>query len=464
MADEKKTKSVVGMPERLGFLGFSASSNIVSIFRSTYYKYFLTSVLLINPIAVSNMVLIGSIWDIVNDPLLGVWANNIHFKSGEKVRPWIKYIAIPFPIGMVLLFTDFGVNERWDIILAMVVFFFYEIANTFRGIPYNGMGGLASNDDTDRKTINAYRSLGACLGSGIGSVCVPMIVKMFGGLRDHKVINSSDAGAMFKSACLMGVLIFIGSMLHYCTTKERVKQVSDKEENIGIIDTYKMLFKCRSWVANMLYVMMYGISIGIMTSAITYYSAYVLNDSSKATLIMAVYLVASLIMSVVTPKIDNVIGRKKTMGVAALLLVIGKIPFILSPLNMAFTYLNAFTSGVGVTMSFIMFNTNRNNISDIVEVQNGRRLDTMVSTGDNLASKIAEAAVDKLFLVLLAAAGFNAALADIGQTQNKPTQNMICALLGWIPALIAVVMFFITQRIDTQKEYKEAVEMAAKEA
>ena len=81
----------------------------------------------------------------------------------------------------------------------------------------------------------------------------------------------------------------------------------------------------------------------------------------------------------------------------------------------------------------------------------------MVSTGDSLASKIAEAAVDKLFLVALAAAGFSAKLADQGLLQNIATQNAINALLGWIPALVAVLMAVFASMIDTQKEYDEAV-------
>ena len=456
MKKEEKN-SVIKLPEKLGFLSFSASTNIVFNFKSTYYKYFLTSILLINPIAASNMALIGTIWDIVNDPLLGVWANNVKFKNNEKVRPWLLWIAVPYGLGMVLLFTDFNVPENWDIILGLVVFFFYEIANTFRGIPYNGMGALASSDDSDRKSINAFRSLGACLGSGIGAVAVPMIVKMFGGLKDHKVINSSDSPAIFKSAVFMGILIVIGCLIHYFTTKERVKQVSDDEENIGIIETYKMLFKCKSWVRNMLYIMSYGVSTCLMTSSITYYCAYVLNNSSLATPVMAVYLLFSIIFSILTPKIDTLLGRKKTMIVAALVQVIGKIPFILNPYNVINAYINAVSAGIGLTMTFIMFNTNRNSISDIVEVQNGRRLDTMVSTGDNLASKIAEAAVDKLFLVALAAAGFSAQLADQGLFQNVATQNTINALLGWIPALVGITMAIFAATIDTQKEYDEAI-------
>ena len=450
-------KSIIKLPEKLGFLSFSASTNIVFNFKSTYYKYFLTSILLIDPIAASNMALIGTIWDIVNDPLLGVWANNVRFKNNEKVRPWLLWIAVPYGLGMVLLFTDFNVPERWDIILGLVVFFFYEIANTFRGIPYNGMGALASSDDSDRKSINAFRSLGACLGSGIGAVAVPMIVKMFGGLRDHKVINSSDSAAIFRSAVFMGVLIVISCLIHYFTTKERVKQTSDNEENIGIVETYRMLFKCKSWVKNMLYIMSYGVSTCLLTSSITYYCAYVLNNSSLATPVMAVYLLFSIIFSILTPKIDTLLGRKKTMITAALVQIAGKIPFILNPYNVVNAYINAISAGIGLTMTFILFNTNRNSISDIVEIQNGRRLDTMVSTGDSLASKIAEAAVDKLFLVALAAAGFSAKLADQGLLQNIATQNAINALLGWIPALVAVLMAVFASMIDTQKEYDEAV-------
>ena len=458
----EKKKRTIGLLEKLGFMSFSTSTNIVFNFKSTYYKFFLTSILLINPVAASNMALVGTIWDIVNDPLIGVWANNVRFKSGERVRPWLLWIAVPFALGTVLLFTDFGVSEKWAIVLGLVCFFLYEIANTFRGIPYNGMGALASSDDEDRKSINAFRSLGGCLGSGIGAVAVPLIVKAFGGLRDHKVINSSDSGAIFRSALFMGVLIAAGCLIHYFTTKERVKQVEENEEKIGIVDTYKMLFKCKSWVRNMFYVMTYGISTCLLTSSITYYCAYVLNDSSKSTPVMAVYLVISIIFSLLTPKIDSILGRKKTMLLAALVMIIGKIPFILAPRSIINAYINAASAGVGLTMTFIMFNTNRNSISDIVEIQNGRRLDTMVSTGDNLASKIAEAAVDKLFLVALAVAGFSAQLTEQGLLQNEATQKTICALLGWIPALVAVLMMVFAATIDTQKEYREA--LAAREA
>ncbi len=445
----------IGILEKLGFMFFSTATNIVYSFRTSYYKYFLTGILLMDPIAASNVVLIGTIWDVVNDPLVGVLANNARFRSGEKVRPWLLWAAVPYALGMVLIFTDFGVNERMDIILALACFFIYELANTFRGIPFNGMAALATSDEQQRKTINGYRSMGATIGMGIGTVLVPIIFKLFGGLKDHKVINSSDGTALFETALCMAVLIIAGCLFHYFTTKERVKQVSSSEEKMGFMESYKLLFSCRSWVMNMLFIMTYGLVTSLSASALFYYCSYVMNNSGMFAPIMSSYLIFSAIFAVLTPRIDEKLGRKKTMILAVLVQLIAKIPFMLHPYNIFLNYLNGISTGIGTAMCFVIFSTHRNKISDIVELKSGRRIDTVVSTADNLASKVAEAVVDKIFLLSLAAAGFSAKLAEKGLSQSIATQNTIISMITWIPAIILVLMLIISLNIDVNKEYDE---------
>ena len=452
-----EAKHKIGIFEKLGFLSFSVATNVLVSFKSNYYKYFLTSILLINPIAASNVVLIGTIWDIVNDPLVGVWAGNVRFKSGEKVRPWVLLSAFPVALGIILIFTDLHVSERWDIILAIVCFFFYELANTFRSIPSNGLGTLVSGDDEERKVINSFKSLGVGLGAGIGGICIPFVIKMFGGLKDHSVINSSDSLAIFKTAVVVGVIMFVGSLIHYFTTKERIKEETVKEDRIGFIETYKMLFSCKSWVINMFYIMTYGIATALDTSAAVYFCSYVMNNSSLIAVIMGSYLLFTIIGSAIMPKIDKMLGRKKTMIFAALIQLVGKIPILINPYSIINNIINVAFAGIGLAAVFIIFHTNRNTISDIIALKNGRRLDTMVSTADNLASKIAEAFVDKLFLVSLAAAGFSAELSEQGLMQNQATQNVIIAMLGWVSCVAIIVMALISLVLDVQKEYRDVV-------
>ena len=452
----KKDKGVVKLPEKLGYMAYSTSANIVFNFKSLYYLIFLTNVLQIPVLTAGTMMTLGTIWDVTNDPMIGVFAGNVKFKSKEKIRPYLLVIAIPWALGLILLFTDFNLTQTLAVIVSLLIFFFYEIANTFRGIVYNGLGALASDNDDDRKSINAFRSLGACLGSGIGAVAVTPIVRLFGGLQEkNAIIGKGDARALFLTALVMGGLCVFGCLAHYFTSKERVQEKEEHEDSVSIKDTYKMLFKCKSWVWNMLYIMGYGICNTLIMSAINYYAAYILGSSSKATPILAAYLVVSIIMSLLTPKIDTLLGRKKTMYLGVISQIVGKVIFMLNPTNEIFIYINAISVGFGATITFIMLNQNRNNISDVVEIQNHRRLDAMVSTGDNLASKLAEALVTQLMAFALAAAGFNEAL-KINQT--VATKNVICGLLGLVPCIVLVGMLITIRFLDIEKEKKESLE------
>lgn len=69
-----------------------------------------------------------------------------------------------------------------------------------------------------------------------------------------------------------------------------------------------------------------------------------------------------------------------------------------------------------------MFNTNRNNIADLIEWQSGRRIDSLVSTGDNLAAKLAQAGATQLLTLSLHMAGFNEAAAGPAGRDHRHDQ------------------------------------------
>ena len=310
-------------------------------------------------------------------------------------------------------------------------------ANTFVAIPYNSMGGLATNRDSDRRSINVYRNLGGCLGSGIGAVaCLPLL-KLFGALDDGgNLIDGSSARGFLYTAMVMGAVCLVGSLIHYFTTRERVQQISGNEDHVSVRAAAGMLFRCRSWVLNMLYIICYG--------------TYVMGSTGAATLIQAVYLVVSIITTVLVGPLDKALGRKRTMLFGAIVLVLGKVWFILNPFSVGAVYVNAATVGIGLAIAFVMFNTNRNNIADLIEWQSGRRIDSLVSTGDNLAAKLAQAAATQLLTFALHLAGFNEALA----AQPAATVSTINALLGWVPGIVTLVMLAVLFAMDIERDMK----------
>jgi GPH family glycoside/pentoside/hexuronide:cation symporter len=132
--------------------------------------------------------------------------------------------------------------------------------------------------------------------------------------------------------------------------------------------------------------------------------------------------------------------------------IVGKIWFIAQPGSIGAMYVNAVTVGISVTIAFVLFNTNRNNIVDIVEARDGRRIDSMIATTDNLVTKLSVAGSALLSTTLLGNAGFNADLV----TQPTPVINVIAIMLGWAPVIASVIMLMAAFLIPIEREYADA--------
>ena len=445
--------------EKLGFCAISTSSNIMYQFRSLYYLFFLTNVLKINILWAGYILTIGTVWDAVNDPIIGFWAVNHKFKNGEKVRPLAKWASIPWAVTIVLLFTDFGISDTLKIVIAIAVYIVYELFNTYIAIPYNSMGSLATNVDADRRSINVFRNFGACLGSGIGAVaCLPLL-KLLGALDSGGNLKADGSGSrgFFLVAVIMGLICIAGCFTHYFTTRERVKPIEEQERKISVREVARMLFHSRSWVLNAVYVLLYGVINLLLMSCVAYYATYILGSTAAATLFQAAFLVASVVASFLVSPIDKAIGRKRTMILGAVVFILGKIPFIIDPFSVVFMYINAITTGIGVTITFVMFNTNRNNIVDLIEWKDGHRIDGLVSTADNLAAKLATAGATLAITTTLASAGFDAGLG----TQPKTAIDAINILLGWVPLILALIMLAVICFLNIERETKKMLEEKA---
>ncbi|NTU77513.1 MAG: hypothetical protein HGA90_06855, partial [Alphaproteobacteria bacterium] len=145
---------------------------------------------------------------------------------------------------------------------------------------------------------------------------------------------------------------------------------------------------------------------------------------------------------------------------AAALFILGKVWFVINPFSLGAIYVNAISVGIALTITFVMFNTNRNNIVDIIEWQSGRRLDSLVSTADNLASKLAVAGATQLVAISLSLNGFDAKLP----AQPAGAIAAINAILGWIPMVVAAVMMVVIFFLNIDKDTNKMLEEKAAQA
>ena len=445
----------IKLMEKVGFLTFSGANNIIYSFRNLYYLFFLTNVLKVSMAWAGIIFFAGTFWDAINDPMIGFWALNRKFKNGEKLRPFTLWHSVPWAVTVVLLFADFGLSSLAATALAMFFYLFFQIFNTTISLPYNSMSGLATNREADRRSINVFRSLGGVVGSAIGALsCLPLL-KLFGALDSTGNLSSEGSSRGFLIvAAIMGCIMILGSIFHYATTRERVRQVSDEEGKLAPGQVFKMLFRCRSWWYNTVFIICYGVINFLLMSSLTYYATYVMGSTASATMIQAAYLVASVVTTLAVSPMDKRFGRRKCMMMSAAIAIVGKIWFLAVPQSVIGIYLNAATVGMSVAFAYVLFNTNRNNIVEIVEARDGRRIDSMIATTDNLASKVATAGASLLSTALLGRAGFNADLA----AQPSSVISVIYVMLGWAPMIASILMLVVAFFIPIEKEFAAARE------
>ena len=442
----------LSLAEKLGFGSFSAASNIVYQFKSLYYLFFLTEVLRLPMDTAGTILALGIVWDAVNDPLVGYFAVNHRFKNGERVRPFALYSAVPWAVSVALIFTNFHASRPVTVVLAALGYFIFELLYTATDIPYNCMAGLATHEDSERRSINVHRNVGSCVGTAVGAVACFPLLNLFGALDDQGNLNpATGSRGFFLTACVMAAVCIVGCLVHYFTTSERVTPENSEEEHVGMLQVFKVLYSYRPFVLNTVYILFYGIINLSLLTCLTYYCTYVRGSADDVTFIEAAYLVASLVSTLFVSKIDAALGRRKTMLLGAALFALGKVWFALDPFSLPALYLNCVTTGVAVAITFVMFNTNRNNLSDLVEWRTGRRYDGMIGTADNFSTKLGEALATKLLTGALAAAGYNADLA----VQPQSAVNAINSMLGWVPALFGVFMAVTVLFLDIDGELEK---------
>jgi len=106
---EKPKKLSLGVKLVYGSGDWSrASYNTIKQF---FYWIFLTDVVRLSPLLASFSFVISTIWDAINDPMVGSLSDNVRTKWGRR-RPFLLVFSIPFALAFLLLWWRRPGNRR----------------------------------------------------------------------------------------------------------------------------------------------------------------------------------------------------------------------------------------------------------------------------------------------------------------------------------------------------------------
>ena len=212
---------------------------------SSIFSIYCTNALGVDPKLLGTLVIIWTIWDAVNDPLMGALMDKAFVKRQNpcgKFRPWLLRSTPLLAITAIAMWT---VPTFFDGIPLIVVLFstkiLYEAAYTMYNIPMGSLLSAMSENDVERASLSSARGAGSGFGNAIPGIVAPLIIAAFG--------ERESTGYMIVGAGC-AIIGFIVCLFHYAMTEERVVvNTASSPENIKFTDILTVLAKNRPFVA-----------------------------------------------------------------------------------------------------------------------------------------------------------------------------------------------------------------------
>ena len=201
-----KTKLAYGA----GDLGPAITANI-SIF---FLLVFFTNVAGIPAGLAGSILMIGKIWDAINDPMIGVLSDQTNSPRWGRRLPWLFYGAIPFGVTFFLQwivprFTDDQSGNIWPlfwyyVVIGLLSQVFYTVVN----LPYTAMTPELTQDYNERTTLNSFRFAFSIGGSILSLILARIIFSMIGDRQQQYLVLAAVCAVisvLSLYACIFGV-------------------------------------------------------------------------------------------------------------------------------------------------------------------------------------------------------------------------------------------------------------------
>ena len=243
----KKTKTSGGLTKKhwFGYMFGDWGGCMTFALMASIFSMYCTNVLGINATVMGVLTIIWTIWDAVNDPMMGAlmdkaFAKN-HNKRG-KFRPWILRATPLLAISAIAMWTVPTFLDGIPLLVALFSFkILYEASYTMFNIPMGSLLSAMSKNDAERASLSSARGVGSMFGNMIPGMIGPVVIGMFGDTKSTGYMITGVACAIFG---------FVVCMLHYAFTEERVIVNEEaKADDIKFTDILQVVKKNRAFVA-----------------------------------------------------------------------------------------------------------------------------------------------------------------------------------------------------------------------
>jgi glycoside/pentoside/hexuronide:cation symporter, GPH family len=431
----------VGVGERLSYGVGQFAEQMVFNPATSFIVFFYTDVAGIAAATAGAILLFSRILDVFN-PVMGFVVDRTRTRYG-KARPWLLWLAVPYGISAVLMFTAPALGPTGKIIYAFLT---YNLALTFMftalDIPYTAMLPLISSDQHQRTLLSLFRMIFSTLG-GLASYAITMpMVKFFGG----------GAPGWQRSFIIFGAVGTVLFLVCFAGTKERIVQMTRQEAKASVKKGLASLLRNKYWLllAGILFSLF--MVIGLFGSNI-YYCRYFLHNVDLFGPLMTAFQISTLVGMILVGPLLKRVGKRNAAVCGAGIVVIGQVMMYAAPHNFSVVLIGTILKGFGFAP---VFGTLFAMVADSIEYGEwkcGVRNEGLTYGVMALVTRISVGLGNAMVGFILGASGYQAG-ADV-----QPASALVAmkAMFLHIPLGLALIIGLILWMYQLDKHYPSIV-------
>lgn len=269
--------------EKITYTGSLLGQNMIYSLMTMYVMFFFTDLLRIPSQSVTIIMVAASLWDAINDILMGMIADRTRTRIG-KFRPYL--LAGPVFIGIVtvLCFVSFGGSPAGTVAVAAVCYVLWGMTYTVYDIPIWAISSVSSHSADEKNSMVTLGRIGGTLGTVIVSVGSVSLLNAFGGERSAPAYTAMAAVIAGSGALLMLLSGFV--------LRERIEPPANGVPFRKNIHTILDNVPLKALMVTLLIMNMVN---SIRQVAQMYFAVYVWGDSGYVT-----YIGLSLVLGMIT--------------------------------------------------------------------------------------------------------------------------------------------------------------------
>ncbi len=413
-----KTKLFYG----IGDIGNAIVNSSIQFFLLIFY----TDAALVPPALVGSALLLGKIWDAINDPLFGWFSDRVTSKRFGKRRVFMIFGAIPLGISIMLLwFVPKGLDQIGVFLWIIFTFILFDTIWTVTNVPYYSLSTELTENYDERSSLTSFRMVLAVPAYLIGAALTPAIVGLF-------ALKQTGYGFIGIAYGVIAATVLLISASGYREKQSIIANTS----TISPLKAISLTFRNKPFVRLITAYLVMNLSFAFIKTLMAYFITYQLNMEKEVPIFMGLLLVVVTIFLFPWKKLSE----KWDKGPAyALGMSIGGISvglcFLLPHQPTALIYVIAVTAGIGFSANWVFPWSMIPDVVDYDRLQTGEYRSGMYFGVWGLATKISEAVAIAGTGWLLAAFSY---VPNIEQSAS--TLLGIRLFFGPIPAVLILVV------------------------